>query len=975
MTIRSLDPDPRIGQITAAASALGLARLGGIAIADLVHVEGDLSDVDLQKLHSLLVDPLLQMGTWSVPSSGRAVEIGLLPGVTDTSADAVHRAAEALGLDIEHASTGLRVEFDDQIDEASMRTVVARLLVNPIVERWADGTIEPTHPGSDDASGVAQTIAIRGLDDIGLAAINTERSLYLDSEELRVIRDHFAALDRDPTDVEIETLAQTWSEHCAHKTFRAIVNAMEPGDAEPSERLPLMQQLRACTDAIAAPFVRSAFVGNAGVVEFQKGTTLALKAETHNHPSAVEPFGGANTGVGGVIRDILGIAHKPIAVTDILCFGPTDLPLSELPEGSLHPRRVEAGVIDGVADYGNKIGLPTVAGAILYDPAYTTNPLVFAGCIGTAPTRPLHEGPHPGDRVIVLGGATGRDGIRGATFSSATMDATTGEVAGASVQIGDPIVEKLLIDVLVGAEDMYSAITDCGAGGLSSAIGEMAEGVGANVDLALVPRKYPGLEPWEVWLSEAQERMVVSVPPRGVSALANRCAKHGVGWSDVGSFTGDGILVVRNGDEVVAELDTAFLHDGRPQRHMDATMPDPQRDGATSRTVDDPAGSLLALLRHPNIASKAATIHRYDHEILGATVVRPLVGAASDGPADGVVLARPTDQHGIAIGIGVNPWFGLHDPEAMAFAAVDEAVRNVVAVGADPDRIALLDNFSWGDPRRESTMGDLVAAVDGCCAAAFMFNAPFVSGKDSLNNEYVGGDGERHAVPPTLVITAVGHVPDADRCVTPDLLTPGNVLMLIGSTETEFAGSHFDLVHGEPDNPGVVPAPDTDAAIHYRHLHAAMQAGLIVSCHDVSEGGLAVALAEMCIGGRLGASISNLPHDDLATALFSESVGRMIVEVEERSAPAFRRIMDDDAVVLGEVSESGLLSLPDVEPILVSDLVDAFNSRIDAVPAAFDDTGDDTQPATVRGVAGHTDTGSSGERHQDQRRNGEGETS
>ena len=241
---------------------------------------------------------------------------------------------------------------------------------------------------------------------------------------------------------------------------------------------------------------------------------------------------GANTGVGGVIRDILGIAHKPIAVTDILCFGPTDLPLSELPDGSLHPRRIEAGVIDGIADYGNKIGLPTVAGAILYDRAYTTNPLVFAGCIGSAPTRPLHEGPHAGDRVIVLGGATGRDGIRGATFSSATMDATTGEVAGASVQIGDPIVEKLLIDVLVGAEDMYSAITDCGAGGLSSAIGEMAEGIGADIDLALVPRKYPGLEPWEVWLSEAQERMVVAVPPRGVSALAKRCDKHGVGWSD-----------------------------------------------------------------------------------------------------------------------------------------------------------------------------------------------------------------------------------------------------------------------------------------------------------------------------------------------------------------------------------------------------------------------------------------------------------
>ncbi len=930
MTIRSIDPDPRVLQLHDGAAALGLPSVGDVNVADLVHVRGELSDDDRQKLHSLLVDPLLQKGTWSTPT-GRAVEIALLPGVTDTAADAVMEAAKMLDLSIEHASTGLRVEFEDSVDDTLVHAVAERLLMNPIIERSSMGTIEPTAAAEDETQVAAELVAIRGLDDDGLAEVGAQRALYLDPEELRVIRDHFESIGRDPTDVEIETLAQTWSEHCAHKTFRAVVHATEPGESSPRRREPLMKQLRSCTEEINAPFVRSAFVGNAGVIEFAKGTTLALKAETHNHPSAVEPFGGANTGVGGVIRDVLGIAHKPIAVTDILCFGPSDLPLDDLPDGSLHPRRIEEGVIAGVADYGNKIGLPTVAGAILYDPAYTTNPLVFAGCIGTAPSRRLHEGPDAGDRVIVLGGATGRDGIRGATFSSATMDATTGEVAGASVQIGDPIVEKLLIDVLVGAEDMYSAITDCGAGGLSSAVGEMAEGVGADVDLSLVPRKYPGLEPWEVWLSEAQERMVVSVPPRGVSALAKRCEKAGVAWADIGSFTGDGILVVRSDGVKVAELDTAFLHDGRPQREMNATLPNPKRSGATTRTVDDPAAALLALLRHPNIASKAATIHRYDHEILGATVVRPLIGAASDGPADGVVLAGPTDTHGIAIGIGVNPWHGLHDPEGMAFNAVDEAVRNVVAVGADPDQIALLDNFSWGDPRRESTMGDLVAAVDGCCAAAFMFNAPFVSGKDSLNNEYVGADGERHAVPPTLVITAVGHVPDADRCVTPDLLTPGNVLMLIGSTETEFAGSHLDLVQGQPDDPGVPPAPDPDAAMHYRNLHAAMQAGLIVSCHDVSEGGLAVALAEMCIAGRLGATIDDLPHEDLVTALFSESAGRLIVEVEERSVPAFLRIMDDDVFPLGKVSESGTLSLPGVEAIAVSDLADAFNSRATAI--------------------------------------------
>lgn len=358
---------------------------------------------------------------------------------------------------------------------------------------------------------------------------------------------------------------------------------------------------------------------------------------------------------------------------------------------------------------------------------------------------------------------------------------------------------------------------------------------------------------------------------------------------------------------------------------MKAVLPDPDRSDLTTRKVEDPAAALLALLSHPNIASKATTIHRYDHEILGSTVVRPLIGAASDGPADGVVLAEPLAKHGIAIGIGVNPWFGQHDPEAMAYAVVDEAIRNVVAVGADPDKIALLDNFSWGDPRRESTLGELAAAVEGCCAAAYMYNAPFVSGKDSLNNEYIGTDGERHAVPPTLVITAVAHVPDADCCITPDLVGPGNLLMLIGHTSSEFAGSHLDKVLGESPKPGVAPAPDPDAPRHYRSLHAAMQAGLVISCHDLSEGGLAVAVAEMCLAGRLGASIDTLPHDDHITSLFSESMGRLIVEIEPRSAAAFMRVMDDQCLRIGEVSESAMLSFPDVEPILVSDLADAFN--------------------------------------------------
>ena len=764
LTITSIDPDPRGRALVAAIAQLGLPAPDPdeVAVADLVFVDGPLSRDDLAALEDFLVDPLLQRGTWTTPTAP-GVEITYLAGVTDGAAAALMHAAAQLGVPVKVAATGRRVEFGRAIDPATADDIVRRVVANPIIERWAFGSIEPDLTSGGRSDGTATVVPVRELSRGALEQVGVDRALALDPDELLAVQQHFVAEGRDPTDVELETIAQTWSEHCSHKTFRATL-VTDTGD----ERPPLLTVLRRCTDTIAAPFVRSAFVGNAGIVSYRAGTTIALKAETHNHPSAVEPFGGANTGVGGVIRDVLGAAHRPIAITDVLCFGPPDIPLADVPDGALHPLRIREGVIDGVADYGNKIGLPTVAGAVLYDPAFTTNPLVFAGCIGVADDRAASTGPHPGDRVVVLGGRTGRDGIRGATFSSSTMDATTGSVAGASVQIGDPVTEKLLIDVLVGAEDLYTAITDCGAGGLSSAVGEMADGVGADVELDLVPLKYAGLEPWEIWLSEAQERMVVAVDPQRLGELRERCRAHGVELADLGSFTGDRRLVVRSHGDVVLDLDTGFLHDGRPPRRMTASMPVPDRTAGVGRTVDDPRSALLALLAHRNIASKATTIHRYDHEILGGTAVRPLVGVRSDAPADGVVLAAPGDDDGLAIGIGVNPWYGLHDPWAMAYAVVDEAIRNIVAVGADPDRVSLLDNFSWGDPRRASTLGDLVAAVDGCCAAAIDHGAPFVSGKDSLNNEYTGADGERHAVPPTLVITAVGHVPDADACPTPE---------------------------------------------------------------------------------------------------------------------------------------------------------------------------------------------------------------
>jgi len=922
LTIRTSSPDPRCAGLLADAHALGLTDVTAIDVADVVWFAGTLSATQKKALEAVLVDPLLQTGSWTAPKAG--IETELLPGVTDPVAIAVALAAHTVGVPGMEVATGKHFHLAGELLPETTATLARRLLANQVIERWAPA---PLAPSFIDATAVAEHtvdhVAIRDLTDAALQSLNKERGLSLDLAELHAIVQHFRGVGREPTDVELETLAQTWSEHCAHKTFRARITLADGSEVEP-----LMRQLRGCTDAIDAPFVRSSFVGNAGILGYTPGVTVAVKAETHNHPSAIEPFGGSNTGVGGVIRDVMGAAHHPIAITDILCFGPTDFPAHQLPEGVLHPRLIESGVVAGVADYGNKIGLPTVAGAVLYDPGYLANPLVYAGCIGVA-----HEGawqlpgPQPGDLVVVMGGRTGRDGLRGATFSSATMDATTGDVAGASVQIGDPITEKLLIDVMRECIGLYTAVTDCGAGGLSSAVGEMAEGVGADVDVALAPLKYPGLRPWEVWLSEAQERMVFAVPPMHLSAVVDLCTRHGVEAVSLGAFTGDGVLRVRSGDLTVLELDTHFLHDGRPQRTMNAVMPAPVRDPAAAPDCADPAATLLALLAHPNIASKEHIIRRYDHEIRGATVVRPLVGEGHDSHADGVVLAEPAHSHGLAIGIGVNPWFGITDPEHMAHAVVDEAIRNVVAVGADPSSVALLDNFSWGDPRRPSTLGELVAAVQGCCAAATAHRAPFVSGKDSLNNEYLGSDGARHAVPPTLVITAIAHHPNPDLAVTPDLKQAGSVLVLVGSTRTEFGGSHFFMVDGTlsfgDGARGMVPAPDPHAPSRYRALHRLLRTGRVRSCHDLSEGGLAVALAEMCIGGRLGADIVALPHPATTTSLFSESNGRFVCEVAPDDVQWFLAGLGEPATVLGTVTAEPLLRLA------------GSDTPVDALRAAF----------------------------------------
>ncbi len=884
--------------------------------------------------------------------------------------------ARMLGISgLERVETGRRYELDGRLSAAEVGNIAEALLYNPVIQQYrlfTAGSGEPRESDATTANAIACThIPVTSMSDGELLAVSKRGLLALDLAEMRAIQQYYRELGREPSDVELETLAQTWSEHCSHKTFKAAITYREQdsnGEMVAEESIAgglLKQYLMHATQQVKQPWLVSAFSDNAGIIRFTPTQDIAFKVETHNHPSAIEPFGGANTGVGGVIRDVLGVSAWPIACTDILCFGPLDTPVESLPPGLLSPRRIASGVINGVRDYGNKMGIPTVNGAVLYQPGYLHNPLVFCGCLGILPHGSHPRSVQPGHRIVVLGGRSGRDGIHGATFSSGEMSSEINAQAGSSVQIGAPITEKKVADVIVQARDrrLYSAITDCGAGGLSSAIGEMGAAMGAYVELEKAPLKYQGLAPWEIWLSEAQERMVLAVPPENMEELLAICDIEEVEASIIGTFTGDQRLLVTYQGEVVAELTMEFLHAGRPARKLDAlwTWKAQPWDRSSADVFSayhtdrlDAAhceSALLALLRHPNIASKEAVVRRYDHEVQGATVLKPLVGRSGNGPGDAAVL-RPMLTEDSAMGVvvsnGVNPLYGSIDPYHMATNAVDEALRNLTAVGGDIARAAILDNFCWGNPNDPEQLGMLVRAVKGCYAAAVGFGTPFISGKDSLNNEYRAA-GRRLPVLPTLVISAVGVIEDVSRTIDMSLKAPANLLYLLGVTRGELAGSHYAEVIGRDRFTRLFPFTKVPQ-VHFARASTTMQAlgaairqGLVCACHDLSEGGLAVALAEMAIAGGRGVQVhlhSPAPQQDPQrdswhiAQLFAESASRFIVEVTPAQQAAFEQHMRNSASMdvqhIGTVTSTGdfvidcsgeLISLP------ITQLQEAWEGR------------------------------------------------
>lgn len=930
--------EPRARSLAEDARALGLPRIRAVRPATIYFVRGTIAPKELSLLgRFLFCDPLVETCVWSGPGieaeatsdrlpGTRRVEVALRPGVTDPVADETLRAARELGIQgLVSVATGQAFDIEgDGLDDGELGLLAERLLCNAVIQRWAIGAIEPAWPEDAAGSGSIASFDLAAMDDAALLSLSAERRAALDLTEMRAIREYYRREGRPCTDAEFETIAQTWSEHCVHKTFKAMIEVRQddagPGghaDYPPFVDNVLASYIKKATDEIAAPWVLSAFVDNAGIIEFDDRYELSFKVETHNHPSAIEPFGGANTGVGGVIRDVMGVSARPIAATDVLCFGPSGTAPADVPEGSLHPRVIASGVVAGVQDYGNKMGVPTVNGGMHYHPGYAANPLVYCGCAGIAP-----RGRHPrrqaaGDRVIVLGGRTGRDGLRGATFSSMVMDSSTGELSGASVQIGAPIVQKKVSEVLLAARDagLYSGITDCGAGGFSSAIGEMGAELGVEVDLARAPLKYPGLAPWEIWLSEAQERMVVSVPPDNVDALRVLCEADDVEMTDLGHFTGTGRLVVRYGAAIAVDIDCGFLHSGPPQRRLIAS-PDASAvasPDASAADVPEPRRALLALLSDPAIASRESTVRLYDHEVQGATILRPYDGRVADGPQDAAVIQprESTGRRGVALSNGFNHRYGELDPYRMAMAAVDEAVRNAVAVGADPDRIAILDNFCLGDPTRPQTMWSLLEAARGCHDAALALGTPFVSGKDSFNNEYVAPGGERVSIPPSLLISAIGIVPDTGMVPGSDIKAAGDILYLVGGSGRSLGGSVYAGLFGIPAGADAsVPAPALDARALYRALHGAIAAGLVRACHDLSDGGLAVAVAEMCLGGRLGATVAVEPGQPATAALFGEANGCLVVEVRDTAAKEFERLMAGTPVSrIGSTDAAGRLEL------------------------------------------------------------------
>jgi phosphoribosylformylglycinamidine synthase len=956
-------PDPIAAGVLRDARSLGI-RPEGVHVRHVYLIEAPLAPEQLERLRAeLLADPVTESGEQGAAPVGpgcAVIEVHPLPGVMDPVAQSVELAVRELCGTAARVSTGWRYDLQG-VSDADARRLAERLLANPVIQRVEARPWTPaSFPTAAAHANSVRSVPILGLDDAALTALSREAHLFLSLDEMKAIQAEYRRLGREPREIELETLAQTWSEHCVHKTLKSTVRYREPAGAsalrwegrpgvtrQADGSVTIANLLKSTVAAATFELIRegvdwtlSVFVDNSGVVALDDQWGVCIKVETHNRPSAIEPYGGAATGAGGCIRDVIGtgLGARPIANTDVFCVARPD---ATPPEGCLSPRRILSQVVAGVRDYGNRMGIPTVNGAVLFDDRYIGNPLVFCGCVGLIPRDKIKGQPRAGDRIVALGGRTGRDGVHGATFSSAAIEHTAADEFAHAVQIGNAIEEKRLLDAILRLRDespdgpLYHAMTDCGAGGFSSAVGEMGKDLGAEVHLERAPLKYDGLSFTEIWISEAQERMVLAVPPGKLERLREICRQESVECSDLGHFGTPGaeLVLLFKGQEV-GRLPMHLLHEGIPMPVREATWSAPPVPAAATQAATqrpDAQKALLALLAHPNIASKHWIIRQYDHEVRGGSVVKPLVGPRQLGPSDASVIEPvPGSGRSIAIACGLQVGVGDAalggDPYQMALAGIDECVRNLVCAGGDPARTAILDNFCWPSCALPQNMGALVRAALGCYDGAKAYRTPFVSGKDSLNNQFTTRDGRVIEIPPTLLITGLALVRETHRTCTMDAKQPGNLLVLVGGTSHALGGSHLQNLFPGAVAPAHAGVPSVNLEVGPRTARAVaalIAEGLVRSAHDCSDGGLGVALAEMLIAGSsprspLGAEIhlGTLPWleqraGEALAALFAETPSRYLLEVRPEDLGTIEAGLHGlPHAVIGRLNAHGRLSVP-----------------------------------------------------------------
>lgn len=903
-------------------------RPSGIELVQAYSFEGALSPEQLVAIsRRLLEDQVTTRASVDSPATHDfdvVAEIRQKPGVTDQVAQTIMRKLPA---DVAQAVEGVYTTYQLALRGVNQEQArrIARYFYNPVVEEaLVVGKLElsssglPPYVPHVPVSGTMMRIVDLSVADDELERISGDMDLALKLPEMKAIQEYFARAGRLPTDVELEIIAQTWSDHCRHKRFNAPYKYVDAatGKTETFPRGLLKEFIRRATEYIGSRAVLSAFHDNAGVVALDDEYCALVKVETHNYPSAIGPFGGANTGAGGVIRDIMGCGRgtRAIANTDVFCTGELDVTEKDLPAGVIPPRRFLQGIVAGVRDYGNKMGIPTVNGSVYVEPGFNMRGLVYCGTAGIAP-RSLHGTPwhekkaESGDYAVIVGGKSGKDGIHGATLSSKGTEKQGEEkqkLASQSVQIGNPITQKRALDFQLEARDrgLYRSVTDLGAGGISCATGEMAtEAGGAEIDISKEPLKYAGLSFGEIEINEGQERMCFGVPPEKLAELQALADEYGVDMRVLGRYNGSGKYVVRHGDTVCAELAMDFMHGGVPMPERVGVWVAPKHDEPSIEEPRDYNALLRAMLARPSIASKEWIVRQYDHEVQAATVVKPLTGEANDGPSDAAVLwpiemRRKGSHRGLILSSGICPRRSRIDTYWMTAGAIDEAVRNAVAVGAevDPEKLFVLDNFCWSDPDNQQRVAELVRAGMAWYDFTTAYKVPTISGKDSMSNhhDYVDREGRkrRESIPPSLLVTAMGVMDDVRKATTMDLKDTDGVIFALGLTDgDELGASEYFAMRGAVGNN--VPKLDSETSRRiYQGLHRAIYDGLVRSCHDCSEGGLGVALAEMAFAGGVGveADLRALPTRGSTRSdyiLFSESNGRLLVEVPAQYAKRF----------------------------------------------------------------------------------------